>query len=258
MIRYAEGDESRWGLVEDDEVFAADGDLAGGLRIAGRVGRLPEMSLLAPVAPRNVVAIGRNYADHARELGNALPTTPMVFLKSVSSVVGPGADIISPAATDMLQHEAEIAVVIGRTARRVSRREAPSVVLGYTLANDVTARDLQRTDVGITLAKGFDTFCPIGPWIDTDVDLDTLTVQAEVDGELRQDGKVADMVFPIPVLIEFVTQFLTLEPGDVILTGTPSGVGSLLPGNTVTVRSPALGQLTNRVVAEQPDLAGVG
>jgi 2-keto-4-pentenoate hydratase/2-oxohepta-3-ene-1,7-dioic acid hydratase in catechol pathway len=251
IIRYADEGQSRWGIVEDEIVYRTDGDLEQGLSNTGaKVGSVRDVTLLAPVTPRTVVAVGRNYAEHARELGNPLPTTPFVFIKSVSSVIGPGADIVSPSATKKLQHEAEIAVVIGRRAHHVSRDRAHSVILGFTLANDVTARDLQYGDVGITLAKGFDTFCPIGPWIETDVDFTALTVEADVDGEVRQHGEAADMVFSIPFLIEYVTQFMTLEAGDVILTGTPSGVGDLQPGNTVTIRSPQIGQLVNAVVAE--------
>ncbi|MFR9805213.1 fumarylacetoacetate hydrolase family protein [Pseudonocardia sp. RS010] len=221
-------------------------------RPARDVGGLADVVLHAPVEPGLVVGVGRNYAAHAEELGNPVPEAPLIFLKAASSVQRPDGEIVAPSLSRRVQHEAELAVVIGREARHVCAADADAYIRGYTLANDVTARDLQFGDLGIGLAKGFDTFCPVGPWIETELDLDETTVTAEVDGVVRQHGAVADMLFPVPYLLEFVTKHLTLRPGDLILTGTPPGVGDLVPGDVVTVTAPGLGALRNPVVAEQP------
>ena len=209
------------------------------------------MQLLAPVLPSKVLCVGRNYAAHARELGNELPTEPLIFFKPSTSVIGPGQPIVRPSLSEDVQHEAELAVVIGRLCRRVPVESALDVVLGVTCANDVTARDLQRRDGQWTRGKGFDTFCPLGPWIDTDFDVrEPARVQCRVDGEVRQDGTTGDLVFDIATLIAWCSAFCTLLPGDVLLTGTPAGVGPLPAGCTVEVEVERLGVLSNPVVAE--------
>lgn len=202
--------------------------------------------------PGKIVCIGRNYADHAKELGNSVPTEPVMFLKPPSSVIGDGGVIIRPVhLSALVHHEAELAVIVGHTARFVTEANALSFVRGYTCANDVTARDLQRKDNHFTRAKGFDTFCPLGPFevsADEVGDPRGLAITLTVNGEVRQHGRTSDMVFDIPRLLAAVTRVMTLEPGDVLLTGTPAGVGPLVAGDEVVVDIERVGRLTNRVV----------
>ncbi len=207
------------------------------------------MRLLAPVLPSKVVCIGKNYADHAAEMGGEAPADPVMFLKPSTSVIGPGEPVRLPASSSRVDHEAELAVVIGRLCRDVPRERALDVVLGWTAANDVTARDQQKADGQWTRGKGHDTFCPIGPWVETDLDARDLAVQCRVDGALRQDGRTSQLLHDVPSLIAWVSAVMTLLPGDVLLTGTPAGVGPLEPGSTVDVVVEGVGTLTNPVVA---------
>ncbi|MBI3470583.1 MAG: fumarylacetoacetate hydrolase family protein [Candidatus Solibacter usitatus] len=208
------------------------------------------VKLLAPVRPSKIVCVGRNYRDHAKELGNEVPGEPLIFLKPPSAIVAAGEAIVYPPITQSVHHEGELGVVIGRRARHVPAEEAWDCVFGFTCVNDVTARDLQKKDGQWTRGKGFDTFCPVGPWIvrRQDVTFEELRVRTLLDGQVRQDGSVRDMIFPVNVIIAFVTQFMTLEAGDLIATGTPSGVGAMLPGSTVAVEIPGIGVLTNPIV----------
>jgi 2-keto-4-pentenoate hydratase/2-oxohepta-3-ene-1,7-dioic acid hydratase in catechol pathway len=211
---------------------------------------LADVRLLAPVVPSKIVCVGRNYAAHAKELGNALPSEPLVFLKPPSALLDPEGEIVLPPESQRVEHEAEIGVVIGERLRRVSEEAAARAIFGVTCVNEVTARDLQRKEVQFTRAKGFDTFCPVGPWIETDVrDWDELTVTGRVNGEVRQHGKAADMVTSIPKLVAFMSHAMTLEPGDLISTGTPEGVGPLLAGDTVEIEVSRVGVLRNRVIS---------
>ncbi len=213
----------------------------------GRAWPLADTRLLAPILPSKVVAVGRNYAEHAAELGNEVPSTPMIFLKPSTSVIGPRAAIQLPPSSERVEFEGELAVVIGRPCRDVKAENASSVILGYTVANDVTARDQQRADVQFTRAKGYDTFCPLGPWIETELDPSDLFVRTELDDEIAQDGRTSDMVFTIGEIVEFVSGVMTLLPGDVLLTGTPAGVGPMTAGQTVSVTIEGIGTLTNPV-----------
>jgi 2-keto-4-pentenoate hydratase/2-oxohepta-3-ene-1,7-dioic acid hydratase in catechol pathway len=199
------------------------------------------------VQPSKIVCVGRNYAAHAKELGNEVPKQPLLFLKPSSSLIGPDESIVMPGATQQVEYESEIAVVMGKRARKVRAADALGYVRGVTCANDVTARDLQKVDGQWGRAKGFDTFCPVGPRVAEDVDWDNLTVIGRVNGTERQRGSVKDMIFPIPVLIEYISGIMTLEPGDLILTGTPEGVGKLAPGDVVEVEIPGVGILRNTV-----------
>jgi 2-keto-4-pentenoate hydratase/2-oxohepta-3-ene-1,7-dioic acid hydratase in catechol pathway len=209
-----------------------------------------QVKLLSPVIPTKVIAVGRNYEDHAAELSNPLPEEPAIFLKPPTSVIGPLQAIRLPAASSNVHHEAELAVVMGKVARDVKMEDAGDYVLGYTAANDVTARDLQKGDVQWTRGKGFDTFCPLGPAIDTDLDpLEGLQVVCRVNGELRQSGSTADMIFGVAYLIEYISAVMTLLPGDVIITGTPAGVGPIVAGDKVEVEIEGIGVLMNPVVA---------
>ena len=207
------------------------------------------VQLLAPVFPTKVLAIGKNYADHAAEMGSETPDSPILFMKPATSVIGPGAPIVLPPDSMEVHHEAEFAVVIGSVARNVRAENASSVILGYAAANDVTARDLQRSDGQWTRAKGYDTFCPLGPAIETEFDpLEGVDVICRVNGEIRQTGQTTDLVFGVAELVEYVTRVMTLLPGDVILTGTPAGVGPIVDGDVVEVDVQSIGVLTNPVV----------
>ena len=260
IARYTTGEDPTFGVVEDDGsgrlvLAEVQGDplyqpvAPTGVRVP-----LDEVRLLAPVIPRSkVVGIGRNYAAHAAEMGGEVPAEPLMFLKPNTAVVGPGDPIFYPPQTANLHYEGELAVVIGRICRDVPAEQATDVIFGYTIANDVTARDLQRSDVQFTRAKGFDSFCPIGPWIETDLDpqafADGREVQTFLNGDVVQDGSTADMIFDVPTLVAHVSSVMTLLPGDVILTGTPEGVGPMQVGDEVEVTVAGIGSLTNKVVS---------
>lgn len=258
ICRVAVDDELFFGLIEglDDDLRITDGTLIalleghpfGELVPEGRLIRAVDARLVAPILPSKVIAVGRNYADHARELGNEVPTTPMIFLKPSTSVIGPGEPIPLPWQSEQVDHEAELAVVIGRMCRDVPVERVPEVVLGYTCANDVTARDLQRSDGQWGRAKGFDGFCPLGPWIVTDLEPDALAIECTVNGEVRQSGTTGEMVFDVPELVSWISSVMTLLPGDVIVTGTPAGIGPLRAGDDVRVSIEGIGTLMNPVV----------
>lgn len=264
IARYvADGGDPAFGIVElaedgaghPDSIAAITGDpLAGPVNYTGQRLLLDDVRLVSPVIPRSkVIGIGRNYAAHAAELNNPVPDAPLLFIKPNTAVIGPGEPIVYPPETENLHFEGELAVVIGRIGRRVPRDRAAEVIFGYTVGNDITARDLQTSDKQWARAKGFDSFCPLGPWIVTHLSLDEasdLQVTTTVNGELKQDGRTSDMVQGIAELIEYVSGFTTLLPGDVILTGTPAGVGPLQPGDQVAVTVEGIGTLTNPVVAE--------
>jgi 2-keto-4-pentenoate hydratase/2-oxohepta-3-ene-1,7-dioic acid hydratase in catechol pathway len=251
VARFSHGESISFGIVDEEEhelvVLKADPMFAGYDPTGERV-PLAEAKLLAPVIPRSkVVAVGKNYRDHAAEMGGEAPAEPLLFLKPNTAVVGPGDAIVLPPESSQVEFEGELAVVIGRIARRVSEADAASVIFGYTVANDVTARDLQRSDGQWTRAKGFDTFCPLGPVIDTELDLERGSIETSVNGERRQEGRLADMVHSIPAIIAYASNVFTLLPGDVILTGTPAGVGPIVAGDTVEVSVSGLGTLANPV-----------
>jgi 2-keto-4-pentenoate hydratase/2-oxohepta-3-ene-1,7-dioic acid hydratase in catechol pathway len=214
--------------------------------------KLSDLTLVPPVAPSKIVCVGRNYRDHAKELGNEVPAEPLLFFKPPSSLLAPGGTIRMPHASQRVDFEGELAVIIGKQARKLHRgQDLRPYIHGYTLANDVTARDLQKKDGQWTRAKGFDTFCPVGPFVETELDLAAgLTIETHVNGELRQHGSTLDFIFPLPELLEYITAAMTLEPGDLLLTGTPAGVGPLAAGDSVEISLPGLGRLSNRV---EPD-----
>lgn len=252
IVRYQTTGPAAWGVVEDGVVLAAEGTPFVDLRPTARtVGTVDEVTLRAPVTPRTVLCVGRNYRSHAAEFGNKVPDEPLLFLKPPAAVIGPGENVVHPRLSQRLDPEAELVLVIGKRARRVAAADAWAVIGGYTCGNDVTARDIQKSDGQWTRGKGFDTFCPLGPWVETEYDPTDVGVGCVVDGERRQDGRTKDLIFPIPFLVEYITRFTTLEPGDVILTGTPEGVRPVRPGQTITVEIEGLGSLSNRVVAEE-------
>ena len=209
---------------------------------------IDEVTLLAPVAPSKIVCVGRNYREHAAELGNKMPDEPLLFLKAPSAVIGSEEKIVLPAASQQVEHEGELGVVIGRVARNISSSEDPlSYVFGYTCVNDVTARDLQRKDVQFTRGKSFDTFCPVGPWIETEIDPSNVALETRLNSEVKQKGNTADMAFPVSFLITYISEIMTLYPGDLIATGTPAGVSRMKHGDTVEVEVQGIGVLRNDV-----------
>ena len=251
IARVARPDGPVFVSVADDHVVLLDGHPFGGVQVTDQVAPLEAVRLLAPIIPSKILCVGRNYAEHAAERGVEVPTEPMIFFKPTTSVIGPGDQIVLPRLSTTVHHEAELAVVIGRLTRNIAVEDAMSAVLGYTCANDVSARDLQASDGQWARAKGFDTFCPLGPWIETDLDPTAgVRVQCSVNGEIRQDGSTSDLVFDVAQLIAYCAAFATLLPGDVILTGTPGGVGPIVDGDSVTVSVQGIGELTNSCIAE--------
>ncbi|GAA0576195.1 fumarylacetoacetate hydrolase family protein [Actinomadura livida] len=250
IARFSTDDGMAFGVVEEDTVAAIAAHPFGELTFTGQRFPLADVRLLAPILPSKVIAIGKNYAAHAAEMGGEAPAEPMLFAKPSTAVIGPGEAIMYPQKlSERVDYEGELAVVIGRMCREVPASRAADVVLGYTCANDVTARDLQARDGQWTRAKGFDTFCPLGPWIETEADPADLAISTTVNGEVRQDSSTSHLLHDVPALVEYVSQVMTLLPGDVILTGTPEGVGPLDIGDEVTVTIDGVGSLTNRVIA---------
>ena len=250
FIRYTTGsDAPRYGWVFEDRVGPIEGEPFGEYRRMDAEIPLHMVRLLAPIQPGKIVCVGRNYAEHAREQSVDVPDIPLLFLKPPSAVIGPGDTIILPPQSRQVEHEGELAVVIGKRGRWIPAEDALKFLLGFTVANDVTARDLQRRDGQWTRGKGFDTFLPLGPWIETDLDPADILVQTRVNGEMRQMASTREMMFPVEQLIAFVSSVMTLEPGDLILTGTPAGIGPLHAGDTVEVTVEGIGSLSNPVAA---------
>jgi 2-keto-4-pentenoate hydratase/2-oxohepta-3-ene-1,7-dioic acid hydratase in catechol pathway len=244
------GSVPRYGLIEGENVVEISGPPWGPWSRCSRSSRLADVRLLAPVEPSKIVCIGRNYAAHAAELGNEVPKEPLMFLKPPSSIIGPEEAVVLTKYSQKVEHEGELALVIGRRCSQLTDAEdALSFVLGYTCLNDVTARDLQKSDVQFTRGKGFDTFCPVGPHIETAVDSSNVLVETRVNGALRQSGMTSLMIYPPAFLVRWVSRMMTLMPGDIIATGTPAGVGPLVPGDTVEVSVAGVGVLRNPVHA---------
>ena len=258
LIRYQKpGQSPTFGWILNDQVGPIEGNLFQELASGNLFRRmeadtpLADVRLLPPVTPGKIICVGRNYAAHAKEHNAEVPESPLLFLKPPSSVIGPDAPVRLPPQSQQIEHEAELAVVIGKKGRWITPPQAIDYVFGYTIANDVTARDLQRKDGQWTRAKGFDTFCPLGPWIDTEFDPTDTLITCHVNGDMRQMASTRDMVFTIRQLITFASTIMTLFPGDILLTGTPAGVGPLTPGDVVEVSIEGLGTLSNPVEADQ-------
>jgi 2-keto-4-pentenoate hydratase/2-oxohepta-3-ene-1,7-dioic acid hydratase in catechol pathway len=256
IARFTTGNDPRYALVDgpagSERLVVISGDpIYTPVQPTGEEIPLDDdaVRLLAPVIPRSkVIGIGRNYAAHAAELGNEIPSEPLVFLKPNTSVIGPDDPIVLPSYSSNVHHEAELAVVIGKVVKDVTPERALDYVFGYTVANDVTARDVQKTDGQWTRGKGFDTSCPLGPWIVTGLDVDDLQVTARVNGETKQDGRTSQLIFDVPYLISYVSEIFTLLPGDVILTGTPAGVGPIVHRDVVEIEVEGIGILRNPVI----------
>jgi 2-keto-4-pentenoate hydratase/2-oxohepta-3-ene-1,7-dioic acid hydratase in catechol pathway len=242
----------KFGLIEGDSIREISAAPWKEWRTALRSFPLKDCRLAAPVLPSKIVCVGRNYAAHAAEFGHEMPKEPMIFLKPPSSVIGPGESIVLPKYSQRVEHEAELGLVIGKTCRHLKDDADPfSYLLGYTCVNDVTARDLQKSDVQFTRAKGFDTFCPVGPHIETELDPHNVLVEAHVNGTQKQSGDTSLMAFPVALLVRWISRMMTLVPGDLIATGTPAGVGPLVAGDTVEVSVAGIGMLRNPVHAPQ-------
>jgi 2-keto-4-pentenoate hydratase/2-oxohepta-3-ene-1,7-dioic acid hydratase in catechol pathway len=247
----------RYAFIDVDRVLPLDeGDWFDGFNLPRGTQSIPlaEVSVLAPVVPSKIVCVGRNYIEHAVELGNKMPDEPLLFLKAPSAVVGSGENIELPAASLQVEHEGELGVVMAKRARQISDNENPlNYVLGYTCVNDVTARDLQRKDVQFTRAKSFDTFCPVGPWIEPQLDPANTVVTTRVNGKVKQQGRTSDMAFSVSFLLRYISRIMTLYPGDLIATGTPAGVSRLNHGDTVEVEVDGVGVLSNKIFEKFPN-----
>lgn len=251
LIRYVtKSGEARLGWVHENLVGRVKGDLFGEFIRDEADLPLDSVHLLPPVLPGKILCVGRNFVAHAREHDAEVPEVPLLFLKPPSSVIGPGQAIVLPPQSQHVEHEAELAVVIGKRGRWIMAEDVQEHILGYTIANDVSARDLQRKDGQWSRAKGFDTFCPIGPWIETEFDHADALITCKVNDETRQMGSTRDMVFSVRQLVAFASSVMTLEPGDLLLTGTPAGVGPLQPGDLVEISIDGLGRLSNPVISE--------
>ena len=250
--RFEMGGAAHYGVLREESVEELSAAPWGGGRPTGKRHPLTQVKLLVPCEPTKIVCVGRNYREHAAELGNPLPKEPLIFLKPPSAVIGPEEAILYPAASKRVDYEGELAMVIGRRCHRLKPDENPfGYIFGYTCVNDVTARDLQKADGQFTRGKGFDTFCPMGPAIATGLDARSISVETYVNGKRRQAGRTSEMIFGLDAIIRFIAEVMTLEPGDVIATGTPPGVGSLQPGDVVEVAVEGVGRLRNSVVAQR-------
>ena len=249
IAKFADRDRVGWGLVDGPELVVFRGfPLFQGYETTGERLALKDIQLLPPVLPTSkIVCIGKNYADHAAEMGGELPPEPLIFLKPSTSVIGPNEKIVLPEISERVDHEGELAIVIGQIAKDVSEDKATDVIWGYTIANDVTARDIQNKDVQWTRAKSFDTFCPLGPWIETEFTPDGQILETRVDGEVRQHASVDLLIHKVPKIIQHVSQAMTLLPGDIILTGTPAGIGPIESGQVVEISIEGIGTLSNPV-----------
>jgi len=251
IVRYEtqDGRKPKYGWLLDDKVGEISGNPFGRYRRNEAQTPLADVKLVPPCEPSKIVCVGRNYVEHAKELGNEVPKVPLIFMKPPSSIIANGGTIILPPQSAQVEHEAELVVVIGKRGRNVTTEDAKKYIFGYTVGNDVTARDLQKTDGQWTRAKGFDTFCPFGPWIDTEFDPADAVITCRVNGQMRQMASTRDMVFNVSVLIAYVSSIMTLVPGDLIFTGTPAGVGELKHSDKVEVEIEGLGSLSNSVKA---------
>jgi 2-keto-4-pentenoate hydratase/2-oxohepta-3-ene-1,7-dioic acid hydratase in catechol pathway len=247
LVRFLVQGRIAYGTLNNEEVSELDGDGFASLSSIRKQHRMADVKILAPCVPTKIVAVGLNYRDHARELGMPVPETPILFIKPPTSVIGPGEAIVLPAMSTRVDYEAELGIVIRDRVSRVSPAESRDHILGYTCVNDVTARDLQKKDGQWTRAKSFDTFCPIGPWIQADLDPGDLLVESYLNGERRQSSRTSQFIFGVDHLVSFISQIMTLEPGDLIITGTPAGIGPMQAGDEVEVRIEGIGSLKNRV-----------
>ena len=247
LVRFQIQGRTACGILREEEVTELEGDFFGPLKRRTTVHALSGVKLLAPCSPSKVIAVGLNYRDHSREMGLPIPDTPILFLKPPTAVIGPGDAILYPGMSSQVDYEAELGIVIKDRAKDIRPEEARRHILGFTCVNDVTARDLQKKDGQWTRAKSFDTFCPVGPWIETDLEPNDVLVESYLNGEQRQSARTSQFIFNADHLISFISQIMTLYPGDLIITGTPAGIGPMKPGDTIEVRIEGIGSLKNVV-----------
>jgi 2-keto-4-pentenoate hydratase/2-oxohepta-3-ene-1,7-dioic acid hydratase in catechol pathway len=255
--RYSAGGETRWGILDGDGVTALEGDPLGGPSSSSTGERvaLSAVQLLPPCRPSKILGVGTNYRAHAAEMGKPIPDEPLLFMKPPSALVGHGAAIVRPSPPGgdwRVDFEGELAVVIGRRARRLRESDALDYVFGYTICNDVTVRDLQKKDGQFTRAKGFDSFCPVGPWVTVGLDPADLALRTRQNGIVKQDSRTSDLIFSVARVLAVASRVMTLEPGDLVTTGTPSGVGPIQPGDRIEIEIEGIGTLSNPVVEESP------
>ena len=250
IVRFISGKSQKAGIITNGEITEVSGDIFGDYRPSSKKYELKNVRLIAPCTPTKIVAVGLNYRDHAQELGMTVPPEPLLFLKPATSVIGPGDSIVYPRMSIRVDYEAELGVVIKKRAKNVEEQDSLDYILGYTCFNDVTARDLQSKDVQFTRSKGFDTFAPLGPWIVTDIDPGDLKIELWLNGKLKQSSRTSQLIFGIPRLVSFISRVMTLLPGDLIATGTPSGIGPMKIGDTVEVKIEGIGTLRNTVKGE--------
>lgn len=247
--RFAYGEKIFYGIVEGGKVTALEGEPYDKIEVSSLSYDLEQLKIMAPCLPAKAVCVGLNYRDHAEELGQVLPEEPVLFMKPATSVIGPGDCIVYPPSSKRVDYEAELAVVIGKTCRKVRAEESDSYILGYTCANDVTARDLQKKDGQWTRSKSFDTFLPLGPYIVRGLDPGNLTISLYLNGNLRQKSSTNQLIFKVPELVSFISNIMTLYPGDIILTGTPAGVGPVIAGDKIDLEIEGIGRLTNSITS---------
>ncbi len=250
LLRFEKFGNVRYGLFDEEreEIREITGPPFGSINVTDTIHKLDDVKILPPVEPTKIVGIGLNYRDHAKELGKKIPDEPLIFLKPISALIGHGDNIVLPKMSGRVDYEGELAVVIGKKAKNVSEDDAKKYILGYTCFNDVTARDLQAKDGLYARAKGFDTFAPVGPFIETDIEPDALSITVRVNGNVKQEGSTKKMIFDVYTLVSFISNIMTLYPGDIIATGTPPGVGPLKPGDVVEVEIEKVGKLINSVI----------
>jgi 2-keto-4-pentenoate hydratase/2-oxohepta-3-ene-1,7-dioic acid hydratase in catechol pathway len=249
IVRFAAGDGKFYGILDGDAIQALEGEPFQDIRAAGVRYPLSKVKLLSPCVPSKIVALGLNYRSHAEETNNPIPESPLIFIKPSTAVVGPEDNIVYPPSSTRVDYECELAVVIKKTARNVSEENSLDYVLGYTCFNDVSARDHQRDDGQWTRSKSHDTFAPVGPCIETELDPGDVTLETWLNGELKQKGNTRDLIFSVSELIHFISGVMTLLPGDIIATGTPGGIGPIQPGDTVEIKIEPIGTLSNYVVS---------
>jgi 2-keto-4-pentenoate hydratase/2-oxohepta-3-ene-1,7-dioic acid hydratase in catechol pathway len=248
IYRYRHDNEILYGVLREADLYPVRGSIFGEFEVGGKPVPIGAVTVLPPVEPSKIVGVGRNYLEHSRELGNAVPAEPLLFLKPPTAVIGPNGTIVHPITSQRVDYEGELAVVIGKETRNLGEADRPEdYILGYTCINDVTARDLQSKDVQFTRSKSFDTFAPVGPCIATGLDPSDLSVKTFLNGKLKQSSSTRHLIFPVPVLVRFISGIMTLCPGDIIATGTPAGVGPMAPGDRVDVQIEGIGTLSNTV-----------
>ncbi len=251
LVRFLSEGRTACGIVHGGEVAELDGDFFSPFKTLKTCHPMSRLTLLPPCTPSKIVAVGLNYRDHAEEMGFPIPDEPIIFLKPATSVTGPGTPIFYPRSSSRVDYEAELGIVIRDRIRNIAPGQTQEHILGYTCANDVTARDLQKKDGQWTRAKSFDSFCPVGPWIETDVEPGDLAIEAYLNNDRRQSSRTSNFIFPVPYLVSFISQIMTLNPGDLIITGTPSGIGPMQAGDEIEVRIEGIGSLKNTIMRSE-------